>query len=62
MKNNKEPILNRLKEERVLDVYCSDNKIYFTEMCDEYFGTSLTKIEMYELINELTYLADNMKD
>ena len=57
-----EPILDRLKDERVLDVYCSDNKVFFTEMCDQHFGISLTKIEMYELIRELEYIADNMKD
>ena len=57
-----EPILDRLKDERVLDVYCSDNKVYFTEMCDQYFGISLTKIEMYELIRELEYITDNLKD
>ena len=62
MKNNKEPILNRLKEERVLDVYRSGNKIYFTEMCDQYFRISLTKEEMYKLIEELRYLTDNMKE
>ena len=58
----KSSILDHLKEERVLDVYRSGNKIYFTEMCDQYYGTSLTKDELYKLIKELTYLADNLKD
>ena len=62
MPNSTQPVLDHLKECRVLDVYSSNNKIYFTEMCDQYFGTSLTKELMYKLIEELKDLADNLKD
>ena len=63
MKSSQEPILDRLKEERVLDVYRPDgtNLLHFIEACDEYYKVSLTKDEVYQLIDELKYLADNLK-
>ena len=61
---NSRPILDYLEEDKVLKVSYDEktNTMHFTEQCDGWYSISLTKIEMYKLIEELKYLTDNMKD
>lgn len=58
-RNAGKSILESLKEARVFEI----NKIYnetfqLTEMCDEWFGATLSKEDVIELANELIRLAN----
>ena len=57
MKNS---ILDKLENARVFKVYRKDDTLCFIEKCDEYYEERLTKDEMYKLIEELTYMANNL--
>lgn len=72
------PILHRLSQERyyepeednptnegrVLEFEISEDlkSITFTEMCDQWFSTKLTKSEFMQMIEELKQVADTMLD
>jgi hypothetical protein len=55
-------ILEQLKKAYVLSVSLTngDTLAIFTEECDRYYSKSLTAAEMYQLIDELTAIADRM--
>jgi len=55
-------ILKKLEEAQVfaVDLLNDDTRAEFTEQCDRYFSVNLTASEMYELIDELTAIAERM--
>jgi hypothetical protein len=55
-------ILDKLKSEQVFQIYLEDgdNVAEFWECCDGYFSCHLTASEMYQLIDELTAIAERM--
>lgn len=55
-------ILTKLANERVFSVEVQGDKVEFVEMCDEAFGTTLTKSELQQLITELQAIADKLHE
>ena len=57
-------ILSKLENERIVSftVIPKDNIIIASEECDTHFALALTKIEMVQLITELTKLTNQLKD
>jgi hypothetical protein len=53
------PILDRLKEERIFTV---EVKGSILEFGGEFYGLPLTKQETFQLIKELTQIANTLKD
>jgi len=56
-------ILERLEDERVVVFELNKDKseCEAIEKCDEYFGITLTKAEVFQLANELVTLSLKMK-
>ena len=57
-------ILDKLEEDRIFSVTAIIDHSYleFRERCDGYFDTRLNKKEAQQLIDELQYLVNNLKD
>ena len=49
----KENLITIKKEDRILTVAKENNKIIFTEQCDDYYSQEFTKEDSLKLIKEL---------
>lgn len=60
--NKHEKLLEKLEDERVFSIECSNGEFYILEQCDEYFSYSLTKEECIELSELFRELAEECKE